>query len=249
MENIQEQLPKLGKLAARKDVRTLQFFKYAKALPPAPPLHKWSTKVTNWGTMLNTRIGDCTCAAAGHMIQEWSANSLIEITPNDDDIQKAYSDLSGYDPKTGLNDNGCVEIDVLNYWRKQGIAGHKIEAYAQINVHDAEQVKSAVFLFGGIYIGVALPITAQSQEIWEVPAVYNRNAVPGSWGGHAIFICDYDPTYVTCVTWGMLKKMTWDFFLRYVDEAYAIISPEFFKDGVAPNGFDIATLSQDLASI
>ena len=82
--------------------------------------------------MHNDTIGDCTCAAAGHLVMEWTANVGAETTPADADILAAYSAITGYDPKTGANDNGAVETDVLNYWRKTGIAGHKIMAYAAL---------------------------------------------------------------------------------------------------------------------
>jgi len=43
--------------------------------------------------------------------------------------------------------------------------------------------------------------------------------------------------------------MTWAFWERYVDESYAIISPDFLDAGKAPNGFDLAALRRDLALV
>ena len=42
---------------------------------------------------------------------------------------------------TGLNDNGAVILDVLNYWRKTGIGGHPISAYADLKELDAGNVE------------------------------------------------------------------------------------------------------------
>jgi hypothetical protein len=53
-------------------------------------------------------------------------------------------------------------------------------------------VAAAIWLFGGAYIGVELPITAQNQDVWDVPAKPGPKDEPGSWGGHAVYLVGYD---------------------------------------------------------
>jgi hypothetical protein len=53
-------------------------------------------------------------------------------------------------------------------------------------------VMDAIWLFGGAYIGVELPVRAQTQEIWDVPATLTADDQSGSWGGHAIYLVGYD---------------------------------------------------------
>jgi len=172
------------------------------------------------------------------------------VTPTDTQIVQAYSAITGYNPKTGANDNGAVETDVLNYWRKTGIANHKITAYAGLEPGNHNHVQEAVYLFGGCYIGLALPISAQSQTIWSVPpGGATGTGAAGSWGGHAVPVVAYNSSGLTVITWGALKKMTWGFWDAYCDESYAIISPDFLKKNKAPNGFDLAALQQDLKAI
>jgi hypothetical protein len=243
---------KLGRLSPRYDIRTIQFANYIDpaALPDIPAAYNWSATITAWGMMKNDTVGDCTCAAAGHMIMEWTANNGKLYTPFDAAIVKAYSIITGYDAKTGMNDNGAVAIDVLNFWRKEGIANHKIAAYAALEPGNHFHVKEAVYLFGGCYIGLGLPISAQEQAVWSVPpggAI--GQAAAGSWGGHAVPVVAYDVHGLTIVTWGQLKKMTWGFWDAYCEEAYAIISPDFLKKDKAPNGFDLAALQADLKTI
>jgi len=125
---------KLGKSAARHDPRTLLMASYVSTGVPTPPASfDLTTKVSSWGMMENDQIGDCTCAAAGHLLMEWTANAGKKMfTPTNKQIVMAYSAITGYNPTTGANDNGAVEIDVLNYWRQSGIAGHKIGAYVAL---------------------------------------------------------------------------------------------------------------------
>lgn len=238
---------KLGKLPRKQDNRTLLFEKYATALPIAPKSSDWSHKLTKWGMLANDTVGDCTCAAAGHHEMCWLVNNGITFDPTDQQVLAAYSAITGYNPITGANDNGATCLDVLNYWRKTGIAGHTIGAFAQIALTNHTQVKQAVWLFGGAYIGVALPISAQGQKTWKVTT--GPDAEPGSWGGHCVPVIHYTSTYLYFVSWGSVYKMTWGFWSKYVDEAYCIISPDFLIAGKAPNGFDMATLQSDLANI
>lgn len=58
--------------------------------------------------------------------------------------------------------------------------------------HMLPDIATAIWLFGGAYIGVELPITAQNQEIWDVPQHPGPKDEPGSWGGHAIYLVGYD---------------------------------------------------------
>jgi hypothetical protein len=43
--------------------------------------------------------------------------------------------------------------------------------------------------------------------------------------------------------------MTWSFWLRYFDEAFALLSPDWLAANVAPNGFNLNQLTADLAAI
>lgn len=248
-------LCKLGKRAPRKDERHLEFAKYVKSTPPAPSSLDLTKGQKTWGMMLNDQLGDCTCAAVGHAIQVWSLNANgTEVTLPDQAILQAYEQVSGYDPNTGANDNGAVETDVLNLWRQQGIAGHAISAYVAINPKNLDHVRLAAYLFGGVYIGIALPLLAQQQlqqgQVWDAPR-FRRwgNAASGSWGGHAVFTPMYDGSSLTCITWGGLQQMTNLFWNRYVDEVYAVLSPDWMVNNESPAGFDLQTLMSDLQAV
>lgn len=250
---------KLGKLDARHDNRTLRLERYlGPGLLPAPPAISWATPIGSWAMMANDRLGDCGLAAAGHLIQEWTTDESSPFTPSDDQIISAYSAVSGYDPLTGENDNGVVLLDALNYWRQTGVAGRKIQAFASIPPSASEMIKQSVLLFGGAYIGLQLPISAQNKDVWTVNHGswlgnlfhYNLDDEPGSWGGHCVPIVAYDTNFLYVVTWGAILKMTWAFFAKYCDEAYAVLSPDWYSSkGVTPSGLDAKQLIADLALI
>ena len=247
----------LGRLPKDESTQVLAMKKYAPNLPAPLAAVTNSAKVAQpWGMMLNDNEGDCTIAAIGHAIQTWTANNGNEQTVADADVQTAYVAVTGaegaaYDPTTGANDNGCQMTDVLPYMQNTGLGGHKIGPWVAVDHTNHNELMLAIQWFGGIYIGVGLPLASQTQTIWTVPNKIRFPRLkhqwqPGSWGGHAIFVVDYDATYLTCVTWGALQKMSWAWFDAYCDEAYGIVSPDWVTNVTkAPNELDLPTLLAD----
>src|SRR5581483_1649547 len=216
---------RLGKLAPRVDVRTLLLARYVdpSRLPDPPPDLDLTKAVADWPMYANDRVGDCTTAAAGHMIEAWTAAALgaaVEVTERE--VLAAFDHVKIVDPLTG--EEGAVELDVLRYWRAHGVGRHRIGAYARVSGHDHTVVRAAAWLFGGLYIGLQLPLSAQEQERWDWRGSLTGPDRPGSWGGHAVDVVGYDAFALTVVTWGRLKELTWSFWDRYCDEAYCILS-------------------------
>ena len=239
----------LGKLPPRRDDRTLRLASYIRTIQPAAPtVCDWTGKVPTWPMFANDTLGDCTIAAAGHLVDSWTTYAQgKEASITDAAIVAAYSAIGGYVPGNPDTDRGLVELDVLKFWRTTGISGHTIGAFAAVSPGDSRLVKAAIFLFGGIYAGVLLPNSAQSQEVWDVTS--GVDAVPASWGGHAISIQGYDAGGLTCVTWGRTQRMTWKWWETYCDECYACLSNDFIRAGHNPLGVDVATLRADLAAV
>ena len=245
---------KLGKAPARHDSRTLQLAKYlpATAIPHPPAKEDWEKKVQSWPMMLNDNLGDCTCACAGHMVEQWTTYTGTPVTPSDQDVLTAYEAVGHYNPNDPSTDQGAVILDVLNYWRQTGIASHQIMAYAALEPKNHNEVKDSILLFGNCYIGVQLPLSAQNQAVWAVPpGGPTGQGAPGSWGGHAIPIVAYDVRGLTVVTWGALKRMSWSFLDTYCDEAYAVLSQDWISTvtELSPGDFDLAALQADLSQI
>jgi len=238
---------RLGKLPPVFRPTDLKLAKYLPASLPAPPDEvDYSYGVNRWGELLNDDLGCCTISGAGHTVQSWRL-SLIGggfLTIPDPDILSKYEAWCGYNPNDSSTDQGGVESDVLRDWRKSGFTvngiGHNLKAFTNVDPQNFDHVKQTINLFGGIYTGIALPLSAQNQEIWSV------GDAPGSWGGHCTWIVRYDTLGLTCVTWGVLQRMTWKFWLDYVDEAWCLMSDTDFNN---PNGVLYDALLADLAVV
>lgn len=242
---------KLGRKAIRTDSRTLRMGDYLTPELPLPPdTCDWTKGITDWGMMLNDQLGCCTIAALGHAVQTWTANTTGLVTPSDAVIEATYEDFDGYVPGDPSTDNGGIELDVLSDFKKQGFSGETLLGYADPNMKNIKEIRQTVNLFGGVYIGVSLPLSAQTQDVWDVAVDDGTgNTEPGSWGGHAVWIPKYDENSFECVTWGRLKRMTLAFWLKYVDEAHALFSNAWLTANGAPNGFAQDALEADLGAI
>jgi hypothetical protein len=197
----------------------------------------------------NDELGDCTCAAKGHGLQIINGTAGRAFTPTDEMIVQAYSESCGYRPNDPNSDQGGIMLDVAKYWRDTGIGGRKILAFARVDLNDRNEVKLAVDLFGGVDLGLSLPISAQQQEsdgdIWHV--VRGSIAQPGGWGGHDVWASRYDAKHLVCVTWDEQKPMTWGFVTKYADEAYAYVTEDWLDtQGKSVTGLDLAALRKDL---
>jgi len=244
---------KLGKHPPVIDERTLRFGKYLTTALPSPPASvDYGAKVPSWPMYANDKYGDCTCAAAGHMIQNWTANANGEVTPPTGAVVKFYEHFVGDPPPP---DAGCNMLQVLNYWRTAGLDRHNISAYAAIKLKNQVETMTALYLFGSVYIGVELPDFAVEGDMLTVPWVVPPggpvgNAAPNPNNGHCIPAVAYDAETLTVITWGEPKTMNWDFYNAYADEAFAVLSQDFIeKSGTDLAGFDLAALEADLEAL
>ena len=230
---------KLGKAEARKDPRNLRFASLLTGKGPRlPASYDFDTRHTGIPTPMfaNDTHGDCVIAGRAHQtlrFEDLEQGSPIMI--KDADV------LREYNLETGGSDTGLVVLDSLKSWRKVGWKvgklRYKIRAFSELNFRDHDEVMTAIYADLGIGLGLQLPISAQGQiqtgQGWDV--VGGADSKPGSWGGYYVYVVGYLPTGPVCVTWGRKQRMTWAWFDKYCDEAYAIFD--------AKDGFSKATIS------
>jgi len=253
---INGQLAKLGKNKAVIDHRTLRMAKYVTSVLPPPPAEvSWITKLKAAEQLpmyLNDKLGDCVIAAAAHMIQQWNFYAGHPAQPSDTDVLAGYCAVGGYQPGNPSTDTGTDMLAFLKYWRSSGLGGHKIGAFLAVDPTNLVEVRQAINLFGNLYIGVQLPVSAQGQNAWTVPngGINSDAGSPGGWGGHCIPLVASSPETHTCVTWGASLKMSHNFLSDYCDEAFAVLSRDWINQrGISPQGFDFNQLSADLAAL
>lgn len=209
-------------------------------LPSAPSKCGYSLNL-NYPVALNDQLGDCVVAGHIHLTQA-VANEITETytVPPNSEIRTEYFDL------TGGSDTGLSETAFLQTARETPILGSQIDVFGVLDHTNVEEIKSAIYTFGGAFLGVVLPQSAQNQ-------------FPGTWtvepdspivGGHCIVAVGYDSQFVYVVTWGRVIRCTWDWFTTYVEEAYAIVYTDEVQKNRGPlPEFNIEQLRTDIASL
>jgi hypothetical protein len=249
---------KTGRLPYVHDSRTFDLSDYLKQenLEQVPDEYNWGKNILpdKWGTLGNLKINNCTCASAGHLIMSWTSNIGKLHRPTTKSIIDAYSEVTGYNPETDGMGEPIEAIKVLKHWRKKGIDGRKISAFVKLAFKNKEQLKQAIYLYGGTYIGINLPKSAEKQyyenKKWTVPrGGLTGDGEPGTWLGHALIITGYKKNELRAVSWGKEIIMTMDFWEAYVDEAYAVLSEDFIKDDHTPTKINIDVLQQHISSL
>ena len=187
-------------------------------LPPPPDVVDWSCGKTDWGMMGNDRLGDCVFAGAAHFIQVATLATTQIVTPPDDQIIQMYEKWAGYNPADPSTDQGYIEADFLDHWLKEGYCGQNLIAHISTDPKNLDHVKKSVNFFGPAYMGVVLPISAQTQAVWDVV-----DHDGGVWGGHCMIVVSYDSFGPTFITWGGLKRATWAWWEKYVDESHSLL--------------------------
>lgn len=240
----------LGKLPPKLDKRTLRLSTVLKVLPPYPDAWDYDAgKSIPMPMFGNDAHGDCVIAGRGHMtlrFEQFEQGKIIPITDHDV-LNEYWKEEGGTGPSF---DKGLAMLDSLKAWRSQGWDAasehYDIYAFASIDWKQHNEIMAAIYFLTGLYAGVALPVSAQNQEVWDYVDDPNTN-YPGGWGGHCISIFSYSKDGLTCITWGKPKKMTWSFVDHYFDEAYGVVDD---KDKfLVSSPLDIVTLDKYLADI
>ena len=253
---------RLGRLARSHDRRIpmLHNLIAGAALEPVVPAVDYTAGMpADLGMMKNDTLGDCTCAAYYHAIQVWSFNSLKNIdTEPDTDVLDLYEQACGYKPAQGGEGPGGNEQHVLTYILKKGAPyglngqqRHNIIAFVEVDVKNIDNVKRCIHDCGVAYIGFNVPqyIMPPDEEplaVWDVNPQANNTLV----GGHAVVLAGYDANGARVISWGKYYTMTWAFFAKFVDEAYAIADPEWISEKkTTPGGLTVLQLEQAMQAL
>lgn len=225
---------KLGKAPPKRDRRNFKLaavLKPKKILPPVPA--KWDFDLDFARSPIptpvfaNDRIGDCVIAGRAHMtirFEFFEQNRKILRITEADVIREYRHEGGSMNPDRG----GLIMLDSLNEWRQEGwrAAGrhYTIHAFLELDRKKRQQVKIAVRYLNGVYVGMALPDSFLDQfqrgQPWDV--VPGPRGRPNPSNGHCVYVCGYTAAGPVCITWGRKQSMSWRFFERYCDEAYAI---------------------------
>jgi hypothetical protein len=162
----------------------------------------------------------------------WTFNAtgkLLDIPESH--VRLLYQQACGYDPtQPGPGPQGCCQLVLTHLLQRGAPCGNKelqhekIAAFVEVDPRDVLTIKHIIADCGVCYIGLRVP-QSLTQPGQPVPAVWDCNPSVDNTivGGHAAVVAGYDAETLRVISWGQVYRMTWNFFLAFVDEAYAIV--------------------------
>jgi hypothetical protein len=255
----------LGKKDPVYNKKTLQYAHYriAQNLPiiPAQFGHETLISANGWGMNGNgpddsvapgfQGAGDCVFAGGAHETDLWNVEGQHPIAIDGKCSISDYSAVTGYVIGDDSTDQGTDVQTALQYRQNTGLIDtsgvrHKIGAYLALEPGNTQHLYEALYLFSAVGIGVQFPESAMDQfnagKPWTVVSGASVD------GGHYVPLVALRSNIV-CVTWAQLQQMTLQFYQKYCDEAYAILSPEFLASGESPEGFNLPALQADMQAL
>lgn len=246
----------LGKKPFVRDGRDLLLSRYVDAkrvfsTDQAPRLLDWTAVKLASGALAepdrdplaNDRLGCCTFSAGGHfqnLIAQHVGRPDLRVTA--EMVERDYLRITG-------GDNGAsIRDDLLKTWKRDGLWGTTVLAYALVDWTNDEELALANTLAGGLLGGYLLPLASQAQNDdqgrpqWTVPAGgFPAGQGPGTWGPHAICTSGEDAGN----TWGggVVWERPWR--LATCDELWFVLLDIWQVGDRAPNGFAWQDLVRD----
>lgn len=237
------------------------------AMPKVPTVTDDYKSVKAFLMYLNDQLGCCGIAGAFHMVNIWLAQAGINYDVFDDNcVINTYEKIGGYNPNDPNSDQGIILRNALIYWKTKELKDkkgklHKIDLFSLLDVKNKDEIKLAMYLFSTIYIGFVVPqyFIDQFNQGIRYFDVQTKNIK--KIGGHCVNSGGYGPydnkqlkktpmkvvgvtkEGVYVITWGIVVFLTWEFWFKYVDEAWVVFSEEFLKNGKSPDGYTLAQLT------
>lgn len=218
---------------------------------PAATNNYFAAVKVPWRYLLNDVLRDCVCADTGHTLMLRTANTGSIVIPSAGQVLHLYEEVGGYVPGDPATDQGCDELSMEQYLKRQGFAGHKLDDYASVNFASLSDLIWTIQLFGSCRLGINLPAWAETAfddgHPWGTPPPGADTSIVG---GHDVPLLDYRNGYFKCITWGAPQLISKAFLDLYCEEAHAELYFDWItKQGEAPNGLNLTQLASDLAAI
>ncbi len=247
-----------------KNAPALRFGSFlSSAVPAYPRGEDHLARLGDWQMLGNDVADDCVAVTWANMRRLVTATLATEYYPTQAQVWKFYQTQNpGFDPNgtSGTNGPGSSAdqgMDVqtgLEYLHGTGGPdGVKAVAFAKVDHTNIADVKAALAIFGGVWLGVQV-LDANQQEFTEGRAWTDVAASPID-GGHAILGGGYTAEDIKFITWAQeteFAKSFWDGTIQgnpLVEEAWVVIWPEHLGTTAFEHGVDQAQLAADYMAL
>ena len=248
-----------------KNAPALRFASFLSSTVPAyPPQEDYLGKLTGWQMLGNDKVGDCNAVTWANMRRLVTSALATEYYPTQDQVWQFYETQNPkFDPAGGSTTDGPGSsadqgMDVqtgLEYLHANGGPdGVRAVAFAKVAPTNLAEVKAALAIFGGLWLGIQV-LDANQQEFSEgKPWTDVRNSAID--GGHAILGGGYTAASdINFITWAQETEFAPSFWkgtvhgTPLVEEAWVVVWPEHLGTKAFEEGVDLDQLKADYQAL
>jgi hypothetical protein len=246
-----------------KKAPALRFGSFLRGAGPSYPAREdYLASLTGWQMLGNDAVGDCNAVTWANFRRLVTATLTVENYPTQEQVWEFYKtqnpdfDPSGTASTNGPGSSADQGMDVqtgLEYLHATGGPdGAKAVAFAKVDHTKIVEVKAALAIFGGLWLGIQV-LKANQDEFAEGKAWSDVAGSPVE-GGHAILGGGYNPD-IRFITWAKETRFASSFWngvvqgAPLVEEAWAVIWPEHLGTKEFEQGVDQAQLAADYLAL
>ena len=246
-----------------KNAPALRFGSFLRSAAPAYPAGEdYLAKLSDWQLLGNDVAGDCNAVTWANLRRLVTATLTTEYYPTQAQVWQFYQTQNpGFDPTGSKDTNGPGSsadqgMDVqtgLEYLHTTGGPdGVQAVAFAKVDHTNMAEVKAALAIFGGLWLGIQV-LDANQQEFAAGQAWTDVAGSPID-GGHAILGGGYK-TDVRFITWARETRFATSFWngvvqgTPLVEEAWIVVWPEHLGTTGFEQGVDQAQLAADYLAL
>jgi hypothetical protein len=233
------------------------------AAPTYPQNEDYLAKLTGWQMLGNDVAGDCNAVTWANTRRLVTATLTTEYYPTQAQVWQFYETQNpGFDPNgtsetngPGSSDDQGMDIQTgLEYLHTTGGPdGVSAVAFAKVDPTNIDEVRAALAIFGGLWLGIQV-LDANQKQFAEGHAWTDVAGSPID-GGHAILGGGYSTADVMFITWAQeteFARSFWNGVVQgspLVEEAWVVIWPEHLGTKAFEQGVDQAQLAADYQAL
>ncbi len=230
--------------------------------PAYPAAEDYLARLTGWQMLGNDVAGDCNAVTWANTRRLVTATLTTEYYPTQAQVWQFYQTQNpGFDPNGSQDTNGPGSQDDqgmdiqtgLEYLHATGGPdGVQAVAFAKVDHTNMAEVKAALAIFGGLWLGIQV-LDANQQQFAQGMAWTDVTGSPID-GGHAILGGGYEPD-VRFITWAKETEFAPSFWngavqgTPLVEEAWVVIWPEHLGTRGFEQGVDQDQLAADYLAL
>jgi hypothetical protein len=246
-----------------KNAPALRFGSFLQSgVPTHPSTEDYLAKLTGWEMLGNDVAGDCNAVTWANMRRLVTATLSTEYYPTQAQVWQFYQTQNpDFSPAGTASSNGPGSPDDQGMDIQTGLEylhgtggpdGVKAVAFAKVDHTKMDEVKAALAIFGGLWLGIEV-LDANQQQFAKGEAWTD---VSGSKvdGGHAILGGGYKAD-VRFITWAQETRFASSFWNGIVagnplvEEAWVVVWPENLGTAAFEQGVDQAQLAADYQAL